>query len=308
MRRARRWGGVFGVLLLLLCTTVWAAVSIRPGGNRFDSNGTWLYFKDYQGEGEPIILLHGFALNGRTGWEVRGVPWVLSRTHRVIALDQRGHGRSGTPHDPSKYGVEMAHDVIRLMDHLKIEKAHVAGYSMGGFVALKVASLYPDRLLSVAVCGAGFEKPEGENLTALTRISQDIDARRDYGALAKFLEPGRKDPSWIKVRVMNAFIRVENDDRALSAVLRGFPQLAVPEAELRRCRVPMLTVIGSKDPFLPAADALHELVPGHSLTVVGGRDHMNTMVSGPFRESLVEFLKQHPDTLPVEAVPLAAQP
>lgn len=308
MRRARRWGGVLGVILLLVCTTVWAAVGVRPGGNRFDSNGTWLYFKDYQGEGEPVILLHGFGLNGRTGWEVRGVPWVLSRTHRVIVLDQRGHGRSGTPRDPSQYGVEMANDVIRLMDHLKLEKAHVAGYSMGGFVALKVATLYPERLMSVAVCGAGFEKPEGVNLTALEDISKAIQERRDYSGLAKFLEPGRRDPRWIKVKVMNAFIRIENDDLALAAVLRAFDQLAVEEEALRTCRVPMLTVIGGDDPFLPAAERLHALVPNHVLTIVPGRNHMNTMVSSAFRDSLGAFLQEHAGGPPMIPVPATAHP
>lgn len=302
MNRTRRWLVVAGALLVLLCASVWAAVEVRTGGNRFDSNGTWLYFKDYGGDGEPVILLHGFGLNGRTGWEIRGVPWVLSRKYRVIALDQRGHGRSGTPHEASAYGAEMARDVARLMDHLKLERAHVVGYSMGGFVALKFATLYPERLLSIGVCGAGFERPEGENLAALDRMSQEIQKDHDYGSLAKFLEPGRRDPPWIKVKLMNAFIRVANDDRALAAVLEGFKDLSVTEEALRHCTVPMLTVIGGDDPFLPGAEALHALVPGHRLVVVPGKNHMNTMISGAFRKALLDFLAQHPASATPAAV------
>ncbi len=80
----------------------------------------------------------------------------LSRRYRVIALDNRGHGKSDKPYDPAQYGLELVDDVVRLMDHLGIAKAHVVGYSLGGFITLKLALRHPERLLSAAPCGAGW--------------------------------------------------------------------------------------------------------------------------------------------------------
>jgi pimeloyl-ACP methyl ester carboxylesterase len=92
----------------------------------FDSNGVRLRYVE-QGQGQPIVLLHG---NGNTlqSWIDAGVFQNLAADFRVIALDARGHGKSGKPRDPKQYGPEMAKDVVRLLDHLGIPKAHIIGY------------------------------------------------------------------------------------------------------------------------------------------------------------------------------------
>lgn len=76
-----------------------------------------------------------------------------TKEYQLIALDLRGHGESGKPHDVAKYDEEVAADVIRLLDHLKVEKAHLVGYSSGSFVAGKVAATYPNRVRSVVFGG-----------------------------------------------------------------------------------------------------------------------------------------------------------
>lgn len=290
--RARQAAAALAVLLALACTAVWAAVDYRPGGNRFDADGVTLHYTD-RGDGVPVILLHGFGLNGRTGWELRGVPRLLRRDFRVITLDQRGHGRSGKPHDPAAYGPEMAHDVARLMDHLRIDRAHVVGFSMGAFVTLKFAGLYPDRAITAAVCGAGYEAADGGNLEALEAMRAAVLERGDFRALAKFLEPGRRDPPRLKAAAMNLYLRAANDELALAAVLGGFSRLAAPPDAVRAIEVPMISIIGSEDPFLPGVEALHALAPNHELVVVPGKNHMNTMISGAFKQALRDFLLRH---------------
>lgn len=74
-------------------------------------------------------------------------------------MDVRGHGLSGKPHDTAQYGVEMVEDVRRLLDHLKIEKAHLVGYSMGGFIVYKFMALHPERLITAMPCGAAWMEP-----------------------------------------------------------------------------------------------------------------------------------------------------
>src|SRR5437868_6302884 len=101
-------------------------------GAFFDSNGVKIHYMD-TGEGTPVMLIHGFTHSLAQDWETPGTIAALQHSgYRVIALDCRGHGESDKPHEVTKYGLEMVQDVIRLLDHLHIEHAHIVGYSMGG--------------------------------------------------------------------------------------------------------------------------------------------------------------------------------
>src|SRR4029453_6515858 len=107
----------------------------QSGPASFDSNGVQIQYVD-KGRGVPGVLLHGFTGSYARHWEAPGVLDALKTAgYRVIAMDCRGHGQSGKPHDASQYGVEMVHDVVRLLDHLHIDRAHIVGYSMGGAIA-----------------------------------------------------------------------------------------------------------------------------------------------------------------------------
>ena len=96
----------------------------------FDSNGVRIRYLE-QGAGQPLVLLHGQGNNVDAAWVRTGVLANLSKDHRVIAMDLRGHGKSGKPHEAQAYGEELGLDVIRLLDHLRIERAHILGYSLG---------------------------------------------------------------------------------------------------------------------------------------------------------------------------------
>src|SRR5262245_18097621 len=108
----------------------------------FDSNGVKIHYRIW-GNGDPIVLVHGFTASIDANWVQPGIVDALSKDFKVIALDLRGQGKSDKPHDPAAYGEQMGEDVIRLMDHLKIEKAHIVGYSLGGFTTLKLVTLHP---------------------------------------------------------------------------------------------------------------------------------------------------------------------
>src|SRR6476469_4469889 len=115
----RTEGGIMYRLAGLLTTLVLLA---QPGlvsaqDKFFNSNGVQIRYVD-QGSGEPVVLVHGYTGNIERGWIDTGVFANLSKDHRVIAFDARGHGKSGKPHDPKAYGNEMAQDIGRLMDHL----------------------------------------------------------------------------------------------------------------------------------------------------------------------------------------------
>ena len=75
--------------------------------------------------------------------------------YRVIAFDNRGHGLSDKPHDGARYGLEMVRDVVRLLDPLNVDRAHVVGYSLGAVITNNVRALYPERLITATLGGAG---------------------------------------------------------------------------------------------------------------------------------------------------------
>src|SRR6185503_11229389 len=171
--------------LVIACLA--AAPALSPAqesaGASFDSGGVQIHFVD-KGRGVPVVLIHGFTGSYARHWEAPGVLGALERAgYRVIAMDCRGHGQSGKPHDASQYGVEMVHDVVRLLDHLHIDRAHIVGYSMGGAIANQLLARYPGRVRTATLLGAGWE---GEDLTAITSFMNalaDGFAKRDAGPL-----------------------------------------------------------------------------------------------------------------------------
>ena len=116
----------------------------------------------------------------------------------MIALDCRGHGKSDKPHDPEKYGPEMAADVVRLLDHLKIEKAHLIGYSSGAFIAGKVAATHPKRVLSVVYAGqaplvAGAKSSDSSEVEVFAKA---VDEGKDLGSyIIAVTPPGKPKPT-----------------------------------------------------------------------------------------------------------------
>lgn len=133
--------GLFVVPAFIAATmpTPAAPQLVVPPDTFFDSKGVRIRFIE-QGQGAPIVLIHGYTGTLERHWINPGVFTDLSKDHRVIAIDCRGHGKSGKPADPKAYGPEMGQDIVRLLDHLKISRAHVVGFSMG---AIKSEVVHP---------------------------------------------------------------------------------------------------------------------------------------------------------------------
>src|SRR5690606_15182451 len=141
----------------------------------FDHDGFRLAYRQ-DGEGDPILLIHGFASSSLVNWVSPG--WFRTLTeagYRVIAIDNRGHGRSAKPHDADEYTpTKMAAEAAALLDHLGIENAHVIGYSMGARISAFLALEHPERVHSAVfgglgigmVTGAGGWEPIGGALLA----------------------------------------------------------------------------------------------------------------------------------------------
>jgi pimeloyl-ACP methyl ester carboxylesterase len=282
--------------LLTACVIALAPASLAQttAAQSFDSNGVQISYAD-RGRGVPVVLIHGFTGTYARHWEGPGVMQALETAgYRVVAMDCRGHGQSGKPADPAKYGMEMVADVLRLLDHLKIERAHVVGYSMGGAIANQLLVRNPERLLTVTLLGAGWAGDDLTELTAMMNAMADGFARRDASVLVRLVNSSATaQPSEQEIAAMNAALFARNDPQALSAVARTLPALMkVPADQLRKTTLPVLALIGDQDlSNLQSVRRMKDIMPRLEVVELPGATHASSV--RPAAEPLVAFLNKH---------------
>src|SRR5262249_46671716 len=254
----------------------------------FDSNGIRIHYT-IEGKGEPVLLVHGFSVNSQFQWVLPGIVKALAKDYQVICFDCRGHGLSGKPYDPTKYGLEMGEDAIRLLDHLGIRKAHLVGYSMGGFITLKLLALHPDRFLTATTGGAGSSGQITSDF--LEELAESLEAGNGISPLIRLLTPSdRPEPTAAQLKAINQMLILFNDPRALAAVIRGMRGLTLTAKELQSNKVPTLALVGDCDPFKKGVDELKTQVPNFQVVVIRGADHMDAFLKPEFTQTLKVFL------------------
>jgi pimeloyl-ACP methyl ester carboxylesterase len=277
----------------LICCLLFLPNLGRADEGFFDSKGVKIRYT-VEGRGEPVLLIHGFTANIEKNWGLPGIVKSLAQDYRVIALDNRGHGKSDKPHDPKQYGAEMAEDAIRLLDHLKIDKAHVVGYSMGAMITLKVLATHPDRVLSATLGGSGGLRENGSALF-FGILADSLEQGKGIGPLIAVLTPaGKPLPTDEEIKKINQNLTTGNDTKALAAVARGMPNLAVSDAQLKANQAPTLALIGEIDPLKKGVDELKGPLSNLRTVVIAGADHMTAFTRPEFVTELKEFLGKHP--------------
>jgi len=233
-----------------------------------------------EGAGEPIVLVHGFASNSQVNWVNPG--WVTTLTgagRRVIALDNRGHGASSKLYDPVAYHTAtMAGDVRALLDHLKIERADVMGYSMGARITAFLAVNHPAYVRSVVFGGLGLRLVEGIGL------SKNIAEALEAPSLAAVRDStGRSFRSFAE--------QTKSDLKALAACIRGNRQTLSRE-QVASIHVPVLVAVGTEDKVAGSAQELAALIPGARTLDIPDRDHMLAVGDKVFKAGVLDFLNQ----------------
>ena len=259
-------------LLILTVTTAFAQPAAPPD-QFFDSNGVRIRYVE-QGQGPAIVLMHGYSGTLDRHFIANGVFANLAKDHRAIAIDLRGHGKSGKPHDPKAYGEEFARDVVRLLDHLKIQRAHVAGYSLGAFIAGRLATLDPERLISVIYI-AGLPMRDTSFMEPFAAESiKELESDMPFRSLVLALQPpGAKPPPDEEIRKLVAPLVAANDVKAFAALWRGYKTLAVTDTQLAAVRVPSIVITGSDDLNAAGIPELNKLHPRIKTVVVEGAQH-----------------------------------
>jgi pimeloyl-ACP methyl ester carboxylesterase len=231
-----------------------------------------------EGEGDPIVLVHGFASTKNVNWVYP--TWVseLKKSgRRVIAFDNRGHGESGKLYDSSAYEIAiMASDITALMDHLNIARADVMGYSLGSRMTAMLARSAPERLRSVILGGIGIGLIEGggpgENVAKALEAASLEDVTDPVG------------------RTFRAFADQTRSDRlALAACLRGSRRLMTKE-EAAGIAVPVLIAVGTVDEIAGSAEALGKTIPGSQVLNIPNRDHMRAVGDKVYKAGVLDFL------------------
>jgi len=247
----------------------------------FQSDGVRIAYWD-EGQGDPILLIHGFASNAGTNWVDPGwVRALVADGRRVIAFDNRGHGQSEKLYEPERYGAPvMAEDARALLDHLGIERADVMGYSMGARITAFLALKHPARVRSATLGGLGVKLVDGVGLPEEIAVALEAPSLDDV-----------TDPLG---RMFRAFAeQTKSDCRALAACIRGSRQVLTRE-EVAQIKVPMLIAVGSKDDIAGSPRELAALIPGARALDILGRDHMLAVGDKVFKTAVLEFLNERP--------------
>jgi pimeloyl-ACP methyl ester carboxylesterase len=231
-----------------------------------------------EGEGDPIVLVHGFASTKNVNWVYpTWVSELKKNGRRVIALDNRGHGDSSKLFDAAQYDIAiMAGDVIALMDHLQIARADIMGYSLGSRMTAVLARSQPQRLRSAILGGIGIGLIEGGG------PGENVAAALEAPSLADVTDPVG--------RTFRAFADQTRSDRlALAACLRGSRRLMTRD-EAAAIAVPVLIAVGTADEIAGSASALGKIIPGSQILDIPNRDHMRAVGDKVYKAGVVDFL------------------
>lgn len=238
-----------------------------------DFNGVKIRYID-RGKGEPIVLLHGGTSNLES-WVSRGVVANLEKDFRVIAFDARGHGKSDKPRDPAAYGQQQALDVVRLLDELQIERAHLVGFSLDGSTVAQLLTLHPERFLTATQVAAAGRSPKAANDPRIEKEAAEIE--RDCISRSRLMRqaPEGMNPTEEEIQKRIAACRADKnfDQYSTAASLRGYRDQAVTPEQMQAVKVPTLEVVGTLDHTLKEMQELKKLRPDMTLVLVEGAPH-----------------------------------
>ncbi|WP_185204213.1 alpha/beta fold hydrolase [Glaciihabitans sp. INWT7] len=237
-------------------------------------DGTRIAF-DVRGEGTPVLLVHGSALS-RSIWRGFGYVAALQDRYRVIAIDLRGHGRSGKPHETEAYRMPLVlADILAVLDAVEAPAAHLFGYSFGARAGFSLADSHPHRLLSLISAGGTYRAPGG---SVSELFFPGYDGALGAGGMRGFLD-GWAAHAGAPIDPQTSAAFLANDPLALRAYFRRVElEPGIPDARLAELAVPTLLLAGTRDHerYLDSERAA-TLMPNATFRALPGRTHGNTL-------------------------------
>jgi pimeloyl-ACP methyl ester carboxylesterase len=247
---------------------------------KIDRDGVNIYY-EVHGDGPPLILTHGYSSTSAM-W--KGQVEALSRNHKLVLWDMRGHGQSDYPDDPAAYSEALTvGDIAALLDVAGARRAVVGGLSLGGYMSLAFYRTHPERASALLIIdtGPGFKKDEARQ--AWNARAHETAERFEREGLA-VLKSASAERSTVTHR----------DARGLALAARGM--LTQRDARviemLGTIKVPSLVVVGADDtPFLAASDYMAAKIPGARKVVIPRAGHaVNIDQPQAFIDAVLPFL------------------
>ena len=262
-------------------------------------DGVRLYFEE-AGSGTPIVFVHEFGGDHRS-WE----PQMrhFARRHRCVTFGARGYPPSDVPPDVEAYSQGRAvADILAVMDHLQLEKAHIVGLSMGGFATVHFGLDHPERALSLTVAGAGYgaEKQFEDYFRGVSHeVARQFETQgskefaKTYSLGASRVQFQNKDPrGWQEFATQLG----EHSSVGAANTMRGVqarrPSLYDLEERLARLTVPTLVVVGDEDDHcLQPGIFMKKTIPTSGLLILPKTGHtLNLEEPGLFNLHVGEFI------------------
>lgn len=262
-------------------------------------DGVNLYYEE-AGSGTPILFVHEFAADYKS-WEPQ--MRYFARRHRCITYSARGYSPSDVPSSSSAYSYEhFRDDAIDVLDHLRIEKAHVVGLSMGGYSALCLGLQYPQRAISLTLAGTGSGSETGET-EEFRRSSRDVARQFETAGSAEVAKNYGNGPTRIPFAVKDPRGHREfldalaaHDPQGSANTVRNFqgerPPVHAFEAEIRKLALPVLIVLGDEDdPCIEPSLYLKKHIAASGLAVFPKTGHTcNLEEPALFNETVADFI------------------
>jgi pimeloyl-ACP methyl ester carboxylesterase len=242
-------------------------------------DGTKFHYVE-QGKGTPMILIHGLTSSAVNNWFNPGIAQKLAKTNRVIAIDMRGHGETGP--SPADSKGTMIQDIVDFMDYLKIQKAHIGGYSMGGATTAGLLKVAPERFITASVMGIGIkETPEWldkspKDPPVAAAAMRAATSASNSAAISPAGNPGAVDLT-------------PRADGAPRGAPKGAPD-ANPEVDLTKIHFPVLSLNGSNDRPIAKSHRMWRELQDFTYVVIPGRNHMEACRDPLFGDALVRFI------------------
>lgn len=260
-------------------------------------NGINLYYIDVgRAASIPLVLVHGFPFSSQMWKEQIKTLQEGENTLRIIAYDLRGHGRSDV--GDGQYTIELfVDDLVALLDHLKIDKAIVCGFSMGGYIALRAIERNPDRFTALILCDtmsiADSNEAKVRRANAIKQIKGEGVERYAEGFLKAVFSTGTFNT---KPDIIDGIRRtiLSNSPLGICGALLAMAGRTDTTASLSKINVPTLLLVGEHDAVTPpaAARSMHEEISNSKLHFIDGAAHMSNLENPTqFNELLISFLE-----------------
>lgn len=255
------------------------------------SDGVKIHFM-VKGKGAPVILIHGYTGSADGNWFSNGIADALAVNHMVIAIDCRNHGLSDKP---QPMGPGKAEDVIELMDHLKIQKAHLHGYSMGGGIVGRLMAMIPDRIITAGFGGSGIQEVDPEWRAKAPKDKEGRDPQEDEAST--LLRTRRANDLGISLEDYQKRL-AERQEQQRAALAAARDQAAVrptgPQLDLTKITFPVMAVNGEFDRPLAKTVRMHRELRNFTNVVLPGKSHLTAIMAGympkEYLESVVKFI------------------